>query len=124
MATNQSENRIATSVQPQASPQSQSSKPKTPTAAHNITKPSRLKWVLRGVILIVLLIIGIPYAIEAMGTVSTDDAYVNGHVTLVAPRVPGQVARVFVEDNNRIRKGDLLVQLDREPFETQVNISR
>jgi multidrug resistance efflux pump len=28
-------------------------------------------------------------------TVSTDDAYVNGHVTFVAPRVPGQVSRVW-----------------------------
>ena len=35
-------------------------------------------------------------------TVSTDDAYVNGHVTLVAPRVPGQVARVLVDDNTRV----------------------
>jgi membrane fusion protein (multidrug efflux system) len=59
---------------------------------------------------------------KALNTVSTDDAYVNGHVTFVAARVPGQVSRVLVEDNNRVHKGDLLVELDREPYETEVAI--
>ena len=49
--------------------------------------------------------------ITAFRTESTDDAYVNGHVTFVAARVPGQVVRVLVDDNNRVRKGALLVQL-------------
>jgi membrane fusion protein (multidrug efflux system) len=49
---------------------------------------------------------------------------VNGHVTFVAPRVAGQVARVLVDDNNRVRKGDLLVQLDPEPYRVQAEITR
>ena len=59
-----------------------------------------------------------------METVSTDDAYVNGHVTYVAPRVAGQVSRVLVDDNDRVRKGDLLVQLDREPYQVQVDLKK
>ena len=59
---------------------------------------------------------GIPSIRMTLNTVSTDDAYVNGHVTFVAPRVAGQVARVLVDDNNRVRKGELLVELDKEPF--------
>ena len=66
----------------------------------------------------------VPAVETALNTVSTDDAYVNGHVTLVAPRVPGQVARVLVDDNNRVKKGDLLVQLDREPYQVQVDIKK
>jgi membrane fusion protein (multidrug efflux system) len=65
-----------------------------------------------------------PTVETALNTVSTDDAYVNGHVTLVAPRVPGQVARVLVNDNNRVKKGDLLVQLDREPYQVQLDIKK
>src|SRR5262249_45318844 len=57
-----------------------------------------------------------------LNTVSTDDAYVNGHVTLVAPRVSGQVIRVLVDDNYRVKKGALLVQLDKEPYQVQVAI--
>jgi membrane fusion protein (multidrug efflux system) len=59
-----------------------------------------------------------------LNTVSTDDAYVNGHVTFVAPRVSGQVSRVLVDDNYRVKKGDLLVQLDKEPYQVQVAIQQ
>jgi membrane fusion protein (multidrug efflux system) len=57
-------------------------------------------------------------------TISTDDAYVNGHVTYVAPRVAGQVSRVLVDDNDPVSKGDLLVQLDREPYQVQVDLKK
>ena len=63
---------------------------------------------------------GVPWIELTLNTVSTDDAYVNGHVTFVAARVSGQIARVLVDDNNRVRKGDVLVQLDREPYEVAV----
>ncbi len=63
---------------------------------------------------------GIPWIRETLSTVSTDDAYVNGHVTFVAARVNGQVSKVLVDDNNRVHKGDLLVELDREPYEVAV----
>jgi membrane fusion protein (multidrug efflux system) len=59
-----------------------------------------------------------------MSTISTDDAYVDGHQTFVASRVSGQVKKVLVSSNQRVRKGDLLVQLDREPFEVQVALKR
>jgi membrane fusion protein (multidrug efflux system) len=59
-----------------------------------------------------------------LNTVSTDDAYVNGHVTFVAPRVAGQVTEVLVDDNMRVAKGDVLVRLDREPYQVQVDIKK
>lgn len=65
-----------------------------------------------------------PWIQTSLTTVSTDDAYVNGHVTLVAPRVAGQVSWVFVDDNMRVRKGDVLVQLDKEPYQVQVAIKK
>jgi membrane fusion protein (multidrug efflux system) len=66
----------------------------------------------------------VPFVETALNTVSTDDAYVNSHVTFVAPRVSGQVARVFVDDNYRVKRGDLLVQLDKEPYQVQVAIKK
>jgi membrane fusion protein, multidrug efflux system len=63
---------------------------------------------------------GIPWIELTLNTVSTDDAYVNGHVTFVAARVGGQITRVLVDDNNRVHKGDVLAQLDREPYEVVV----
>jgi membrane fusion protein, multidrug efflux system len=83
----------------------------------------RTLWIILGIALIVLLITALPWLIQVLTTESTDDAYVNGHVTFVAPRINGQVSRVLVDDNNRVRKGDLLVQLDKEPYQVQVDIA-
>lgn len=76
------------------------------------------------VVAVLLLFFGIPWLIRAFNTVLTDDAYVNGYVTFVAPRVGGQVARVLVDDNNRMKKGDVLLQLDPEPYQVQVAIKQ
>ena len=85
----------------------------------------------RGILLVlgivavaVILFKGIPWVIDVFNTVSTDDAYVNGHVTFVAPRVSGQVMKVLVDDNNRVHKGDILVQLDKEPYQVQVDLKQ
>src|SRR5262245_48867073 len=83
------------------------------------------KWLLLAVALAALTAGGFylaPWVVTLLNTVSTDDAYVNGHVTLVAPRVAGQVTSVLVDDNYRVKKGDLLVQLDKEPYQVQVAI--
>ena len=88
-------------------------------------KSKRVRYLLMGVIaVLVLAIAGIPWIKEALNTVSTDDAYVSGHVTFVAARVPGQVSKVLVDDNYSVHKGDLLVQLDREPNEVAVAIKK
>ena len=104
-------------------------KPSVPEpAAEPKSKPAhrRRRWrLLVGVIVAVALIfVGIPRIIHALNTVSTDDAYVNSHVTFVAPRVIGQVARVLVDDNYRVKTGDVLVELDPEPYQVQVAINQ
>jgi membrane fusion protein (multidrug efflux system) len=85
--------------------------------------PRRRKWLIGALCVLILAAIaafGIPSIQRILNTVSTDDAYVNGHVTFVAPRVGGQISRVLVDDNNRVRKGDLLAELDKEPYQVAV----
>ena len=86
----------------------------------------RRRWVMPLVLVLIVLalVVGIPKVLHALNTVSTDDAYVNSYVTFVAPRVAGQVARVLVDDNNRVKKGDVLVELDPEPNRLQVAIKQ
>jgi membrane fusion protein (multidrug efflux system) len=81
-------------------------------------------WIAGGVVALLVLFKGIPWLVTAWTTVSTDDAFVNSHVTFVAPRVAGQVTKVLVDDNNRVHTGDLLVQIDKEPFQVQVSIAQ
>ncbi|HMA48275.1 MAG TPA: HlyD family secretion protein [Magnetospirillaceae bacterium] len=47
---------------------------------------------------------------------STDDAYVGGDVTVIAPKVPGFIAEVAVTDNQLVHAGDLLVKLDDRDY--------
>ena len=70
------------------------------------------------------LYVGIPLVNLALSTVSTDDAYVNGHVTFVAVRVAGQVVKVLVDDNNRVKKGDILIEIDKQPFQIDVDLKK
>ena len=92
-----------------------------PQEARSTTRKRKLLAGVLGVaVLAVLLVFGIPWVKEMLNTVSTDDAYVNGHVTFVAPRVAGQISRVLVDDNNRVHKGDLLAALDKEPYRVAV----
>ena len=46
------------------------------------------------------------------GKETTDDAQIEGHVAYVAPHVAGQVKRVLVKDNQHVKPGDVLVELD------------
>lgn len=105
--------------------------------SHSVTQPEPpimtprvhryRRWLLLAGIVAALAIGGyflIPWINTTLNTVSTEDAYVNGYATFVAPRVSGQVMKVMVHDNNRVKKGDLLVQLDKEPYEVQVALKR
>jgi membrane fusion protein (multidrug efflux system) len=47
---------------------------------------------------------------------STDDAYVGGDVTVIAPKVAGFIAEVAVTDNQKVHAGDLLVRLDDRDY--------
>jgi membrane fusion protein (multidrug efflux system) len=73
----------------------------------------------------ILMLGGIAIVVAAVGyfwltggrTVSIDDAYVRAAKETIATDVSGIVAAVPVHEGQRVKKGDLLLQLDRRPFE-------
>jgi multidrug resistance efflux pump len=71
-------------------------------------------WVLFVLLLIVALIAF--YVLSDCYTPLTTDAYVQAYVIQVAPRVEGQVVRVNVQENQAVKKGDQLFEIDRRPF--------
>jgi membrane fusion protein (multidrug efflux system) len=43
---------------------------------------------------------------------STDDAFINAHIISTAPKIAGRVATVHITDNQDVKKGELLVEID------------
>ena len=52
---------------------------------------------------------------------STDDAYVGGNVTAIAPHVGGFIADVLVTDNQRVKAGQPLIRLDSRDYEAALD---
>lgn len=50
---------------------------------------------------------------------TTDDAYVGGDITVIAPKVAGFIDQVAVTDNQRVQAGDLLIKLDDRDYRAQ-----
>lgn len=98
-------------------------RPPKPQAKPAPTKRNFLRPILIVIAVLALIVIGV-WIVRSFDVVSTDDAYVNSYVTFVAPRVTGQVAQVLVEDNNRVKKGDVLVRLDPEPYQVKLDIAQ
>jgi membrane fusion protein, multidrug efflux system len=69
---------------------------------------------------IVLTIFGWRYYDYFASHVSTEDAYIDGSVAVVAPSIAGTILKVLVEDNQQVRRGDVLVTLDPRDYQMRV----
>jgi membrane fusion protein (multidrug efflux system) len=77
-------------------------------------------WWAGGVTAGVLLIFGIRYVAYALSSESTDDAFIEAHVTPISPKVAGQVVAVPVNDNQDVKEGNLLVEIDPRDYEARL----
>jgi membrane fusion protein, multidrug efflux system len=55
---------------------------------------------------------------------STDDAYVDAHSALIAPQVSGYIIAVPVNDNQRVRAGQLLAKIDPRLYQAALDQAR
>lgn len=55
--------------------------------------------------------------------ISTDDAFIEGHAISLSSRVSGHISKVGAEDNQDVKEGDLLVELDGRDYQIQYNMS-
>jgi membrane fusion protein (multidrug efflux system) len=77
----------------------------------------------RGIIVVViaaLVLIAIGIWWHSTFTEDTDDAQVNGHLIQVSARVAGQVAKVYVEENQVVKAGDVIAELDPSDYKVAV----
>lgn len=70
---------------------------------------------------VILILTGIFLAIHATFYQSTDDAFVEGRLISVAPRVSGPVINLLVDDNDVVKAGQLLVEIDPADYEVKLH---
>jgi membrane fusion protein (multidrug efflux system) len=73
------------------------------------------------VVLVVLIILAVLFFLNARHFESTDDAFIDTHLVRIAPRISGRVARVLVDDNQFVRAGQDLVELDPRDQQASLN---
>jgi membrane fusion protein (multidrug efflux system) len=73
---------------------------------------------------IVLLIAVVGWWLYSRTYESTDDAQVDGHLNSIASRVAGTVKAVYVENDQPVKAGEPLVDLDPSDYEVQVAQAR
>ncbi len=79
-------------------------------------KKSRRKLIVIAVV--TLLVIGAAlFYWHSTFTEDTDDAQVDGDLYQVSSRIAGQVIKVYVEDNQEVKAGDLLAEIDPKDFQ-------
>lgn len=93
---------------------------KTPSS-HNIA-PSR-RFFFTGAVLLLVAILGLYFYVPGFWQVSTDDAYVNAHVVSVVPKVAAYVSKLLVNDNSKVARDELLVELDPRDFAVAVDMA-
>lgn len=60
------------------------------------------------------------YWIYSQFHVSTEDAYINANIVQITPQITGRVQHVYVENNQFVKKGQLLFDIEATPFEISV----
>jgi membrane fusion protein, multidrug efflux system len=84
--------------------------PETPAPARRRRNP--LIWVVATIILIGAIIGVWSWLENSSHYESTDDAFIDTHIVHVSPQIAGRVVRVLVNDNQLVKPGSLLVEID------------
>ena len=99
-----------------AAPSPESAAPPPPSA----TKGRGKAFAIFFIVLVVAAIAGTLYWMHIRQFESTDDAEVDGHLNTISPRVEGTVLKVYVDDNQVVKFGDPLVDLDPRDYQVAV----
>lgn len=88
----------------------------------NETTSKKQKYIFIIIFVFTLLILLISYYVyqRTKSYVKTDNAYVKEDYTIVSSKVGGSVISVYVKDNDFVKKGDLLLEIDPKDYEIKV----
>lgn len=108
----------ATSAHPEAFARVQAPPAEQPKKPPIYKRP--LFWIIGGTVVVAAVVVGVLYYLHTRDWETTDDAFIQADVTQVSPRVAGHVLAVYVTDNQDVKKGEKLVDLDPADFQARV----
>jgi membrane fusion protein (multidrug efflux system) len=94
--------------------------PTAPVQETEITQPKSSRKGIIVVVLLVLVVVAVAVWWHSTFSEDTDDAQVNGHLIQVSSRIAGQVIKVDVEENQVVKMGDTIAELDPKDFDVAV----
>jgi membrane fusion protein (multidrug efflux system) len=99
------------------------SKAQKATPEEPVAKSSPVKFIVLGMLVLALAAGAWAYN-HFSDRVSSDDAQVDAHIIAVAPKIPGTVLQVLVNDNQPVKAGDVLVKIDPRDYQARVDMAR
>src|SRR4051812_12533440 len=98
--------------------------PPPPEVQELVAAPKqRHPWVVLTSIVLVMIIAAAatPFLVMSGSRQSTNDAYVEGRIVRISPKVSGQVIALHVDDNDHVRAGDVLLEIDPADYLAKVD---
>ncbi len=113
-------------TEPSAPDQLPPEKPVAPTPQPTTPKTTRSRRPLAigAVVLAAGLAVGTYYSKYVAPFESTDDAFIEAHVTPIAPQVAGRVAQLLVNDNQSVKQGEELLLIDPRDYQASLDQAR
>ncbi|MEO6588445.1 MAG: HlyD family secretion protein [Pyrinomonadaceae bacterium] len=84
------------------------------------SKRSRTPIYVVGVIVVLFLIGGLSWWLYSRQFEKTDDAFIEGNISLITSKVASHIGKVHVKENQFVKKGELIVELDGREFESKL----
>ncbi|WP_313652567.1 HlyD family secretion protein [Pantoea sp.] len=75
-------------------------------------RPGKKPLIILAIVVVIMLIVGFWFWFANRNLETTDDAFTEGDAVTIAPKASGYVVKLLVKDNQRVKKGDLLVEID------------
>ena len=85
---------------------------------------SKLPLAIGAAALVIFIVVAAFFVVPEWYSESTDDAYVEAHLTTVTAKVPAYVQTLHVDDNSTVKTGELLVELDPRDYVVAVDVAR
>ena len=77
------------------------------------------KKIIISLLVVILAVFGLAFYIHSSHYQHTDDAYLESHMVQVAPKVSGQIIEVYIDDNDKVKAGDLVAKIDPADYKVR-----